>query len=107
MSSPEGCSDARGRPPELAIIGTGDHGREMLDIVTAINSITPTWTIVGFLDDARPDPSLLPQRAATWLGPVSALADMDVRYVVGIGDSTARAEVDRLASGWGRGPDAR
>jgi hypothetical protein len=95
------------RPRTPAIIGTGGHGREMLDIVTAINSIAPTWTFVGFLDDVRPDPSLLPQRAATWLGPVSALADMDVRYVVGIGDSTARAEVDRLASGWGRGPDAR
>ncbi|WP_456599835.1 PglD-related sugar-binding protein [Blastococcus sp. SYSU DS0616] len=107
MSSPEGCSDARGRPPELAIIGTGGHGRELLDIVTAINSITPTWTFVGFLGRRRPDPSLLPQRAATWLGPVSALADMDVRYIVGIGDSTARADVDRLASGWRREPATR
>lgn len=104
MSSPEGCSEARGRLPELARSGTGGHGREILDIVTAINSITPTWTFVGFWDDVRPDPSLLAQGAVTWLGPVSALADVDVGSVVRIGDSTARAELDRLASGWGREP---
>jgi sugar O-acyltransferase (sialic acid O-acetyltransferase NeuD family) len=54
----------------LLIIGTGGSAYDVLDIVEAINTATPTWEIAGFLDDARP--------AGSWhlgfdiLGPVSA-----------------------------------
>jgi len=38
----------------LLILGTGGKVYELLDIIEAINAITPTWKVVGFLDDARP-----------------------------------------------------
>jgi sugar O-acyltransferase (sialic acid O-acetyltransferase NeuD family) len=39
---------------KLVIIGTGGNAYDVLDIVEAINAQTPTWEVIGFLDDARP-----------------------------------------------------
>lgn len=36
----------------LIILGTGGSAYDVLDIVEAINAITPTWHVAGFLDDA-------------------------------------------------------
>ena len=41
-------------PEELIIIGTGGNAYDLLDIVEAINAVAPTWTVRGFLDDAKP-----------------------------------------------------
>jgi sugar O-acyltransferase (sialic acid O-acetyltransferase NeuD family) len=38
----------------LVIIGTGGNALDILDVVEATNRVTPTWEVVGFLDDARP-----------------------------------------------------
>ncbi len=38
----------------LIILGTGGSAYDVLDIVSAINALTPTWELRGFLDDARP-----------------------------------------------------
>jgi sugar O-acyltransferase (sialic acid O-acetyltransferase NeuD family) len=37
----------------LIIIGTGGNAYDVLDIVEAINRISITWEVAGFLDDAR------------------------------------------------------
>src|SRR5262249_40346184 len=37
----------------LVILGTGGNAYDLLDIIEAINAKTPTWDVVGFLDDAR------------------------------------------------------
>ena len=41
----------------LVVLGTGGSAFDLLDIVEAINAVTPTWEVVGFLDDARPSGS--------------------------------------------------
>jgi sugar O-acyltransferase (sialic acid O-acetyltransferase NeuD family) len=38
----------------LIILGTGGSAHDALDIVEAINAVTPTWNVAGFLDDTRP-----------------------------------------------------
>lgn len=38
---------------DLYIIGAGGFGREVIWLVERINKVTPTWNIVGFLDDAE------------------------------------------------------
>jgi sugar O-acyltransferase (sialic acid O-acetyltransferase NeuD family) len=38
----------------LIILGTGGSAYDALDIVEAINAVSPTWKVAGFLDDARP-----------------------------------------------------
>lgn len=37
---------------DLVIIGAGDFGREVSWIVERINAMTPTWNLLGFVDDA-------------------------------------------------------
>jgi sugar O-acyltransferase (sialic acid O-acetyltransferase NeuD family) len=40
-------------PESLVIVGTGGNALDILDVVDALNRITPTWTIAGFLDDSK------------------------------------------------------
>jgi len=37
----------------LIIFGTGGSAHDVLDIVEAMNALSPAWELVGFLDDAR------------------------------------------------------
>jgi sugar O-acyltransferase (sialic acid O-acetyltransferase NeuD family) len=43
--------------PRLVLVGAGGLGREVAEVVRAINRVRPTWDLIGFLDDAatRPD----------------------------------------------------
>ena len=36
----------------LVIIGAGDFGREVSWVVERINAQTPTWNLLGFVDDS-------------------------------------------------------
>jgi sugar O-acyltransferase (sialic acid O-acetyltransferase NeuD family) len=38
-------------PPELLLVGAGGLGRETAAAVRALNSLRPTYTLLGFLDD--------------------------------------------------------
>lgn len=38
---------------EIVIYGTGGFGREVLELVKDINASTPTWNILGFIDDNK------------------------------------------------------
>ncbi|GIU83783.1 MAG: transferase [Acidimicrobiales bacterium] len=82
----------------LVIVGAGGFGREVLDIVEAINRVEPTWRVLGFLDDdIASAKGPLERRGAPLLGPVEALSDFDACYVIGIGDGAARRRVDLVA----------
>ncbi|MCI0703395.1 MAG: acetyltransferase [Planctomycetia bacterium] len=37
----------------LVILGTGGNALDILDVIEAINRVTPTWDLIGFLDDSR------------------------------------------------------
>ena len=84
--------------PDIAIVGAGGHGREVLDIVEALIAAGHSYSFVGFIDDHGGDTALLSRRGA---GVVSSTADPlpdGCTYVVGIGDGSARA---RLAQVYG------
>lgn len=36
---------------DLIIVGAGGHGREVLEWVLDINDASPTWNVLGFIDD--------------------------------------------------------
>ena len=87
----------------LVIIGAGGHGREVLDIVDAVNQEEPRYEFIGFLDDTGGDPDILSRRQARVLGGTSTIKIMGkVLYVIGIGAASARRHFDRLATscGW-------
>jgi len=77
----------------LVIIGAGGHGREVLDVVDAINAGKPTFEVLGFLDDGSPDRALIEGRGCRVLGGSLDLPD-GVAYVVGIGTGGHRRAID-------------
>lgn len=87
----------------LVIIGAGGFGREVLDIVEAVNASGPMFDFLGFVDDDESlDLELLRGRGAPFLGAVEALASIDASYVIGIGSPSTRRLVDVKVSAWGR-----
>jgi sugar O-acyltransferase (sialic acid O-acetyltransferase NeuD family) len=72
----------------------------VLDVVNAINRAQPaTLDFLGFLADDEPVGEVLERRGARWLGPVETIAELDVRYVVGVGDPATRRRLgDSLAA---------
>lgn len=88
----------------LVIVGAGGFGREVLDVVEAINVRSPTFEFLGFLDDGAADEALLHARNARLLGTSQELAVIDAEYLIGIGSPDARRMIDHRATGWGRRP---
>lgn len=86
----------------LVIIGAGGHGREILDIVEAMNASAPTYEFLGFLDDTGGDHEVLARRGMSVIGGVDDLRRIEARYLIGIGASDARRRIDRRATLWGR-----
>jgi sugar O-acyltransferase (sialic acid O-acetyltransferase NeuD family) len=93
----------------LVIVGGGGFGREVLDIVEAVNlehaaTGGERFDVIGLLDDGEPDLDRLATYGAPHLGPVARLSELpgDVGYVIGIADTIVRAEVDALGRSLGR-----
>lgn len=86
----------------LVIIGAGGFGREAADVVEAINAVSPTWELIGFVDDAPSAVNLerLAERGYAYLGDTTAFlaAARPVHVVIGVGSPRARrAIVERFA----------
>lgn len=81
----------------LVVIGAGGHGREMLDLLAAVDPHGQAYELLGVLDDGQPHLELLRRLGTTHLGPIERLDQMtrEVRYVLGIGSGAAR---QRLAT---------
>ena len=79
----------------LVIVGAGGFGREVLDVVNAINQRERVWEVMGFVADDEPDTDVLARIGCPWLGPVGAfLASPSAdHYVIGVGDPAARRSV--------------
>ncbi|XVX20479.1 NeuD/PglB/VioB family sugar acetyltransferase [Actinomycetota bacterium] len=89
----------------LWIIGAGGHGREVAQLVLAINSHSPTWQLAGFADDApsAQNHALVQSLGDGVIGGVNALLQRPPgHYVIGIGNGPVRREIDRRMSdaGW-------
>jgi sugar O-acyltransferase (sialic acid O-acetyltransferase NeuD family) len=87
----------------IVIVGAGGFGREVLDVIEAINAAGGTLEFRGFIDDGPVDDELLARRNARLLGASDALREMGVSFIVAIGSGIARRSVvDRLVDGTSR-----
>lgn len=91
---------------DLVIVGCGGFGREVADVVDAVNRVKPTWSLQGFIDDS-PSPEnlrLVSRLGHRLLGDLrSTLPDTDqVWYSIGIGNGRVRQAIsaDLDARGW-------
>ena len=88
----------------IVIVGCGGFGREVHDVIDAINAIEPTWHLIGYVDD---DPSeenrlLVTRRGSRVLGPLAQLHAMEPGHaVIGIGAGAVRRTIDGKLEDWG------
>lgn len=91
----------------LVIIGAGGFGREVHEVVVAMNAQggggEGPIEVVGYLADGGADVDLLPD-GVPFLGPVEGLTELpaDVGYVIAIGSGAPRRRIDQWATGQGR-----
>lgn len=89
----------------IVIIGCGGFGREVHDVIDAINEVKPTWNLLGYLDDG-PDHvniSLVESRGSRVLGATDWMltAGREVQFVIGIGTGNIRRMLDERLSAAG------
>ena len=77
-------------PNPMVIIGAGGFGREVLDVVRAIETAGGNCNFVGFLDDGEVDVDRLARIDARHLGRCSDFDRFANCYVIGIGSAEAR-----------------
>ncbi|MGH8995904.1 MAG: acetyltransferase [Acidimicrobiales bacterium] len=88
----------------LVILGASGHGREVLDVLEAVNLVEPMFDFLGFLDDGEPDPERLARRGATLIGPTSTLGSLDADYLLGVGVGHIRRSLHARLTSYGRNP---
>lgn len=79
---------------DLVIVGAGGHGRELLDIVEAMNADRSRWNVLGFLAADDPHPERVAARGLEILGDTPTMERLACDYVVGIGHPPTRRRVD-------------
>jgi sugar O-acyltransferase (sialic acid O-acetyltransferase NeuD family) len=93
-------------PLPLVLIGAGGHGREILDIVSAINTTGGmSWNVLGVYADTDPG-DLLATHGVTYRGRLEenrgTAAVAGTHYLVGIGNPDARRRITGVCDsiGW-------
>ncbi|MBB0990013.1 acetyltransferase [Dietzia sp. SLG510A3-30A2] len=94
----------------IVIIGAGGFGREVLDIIRALDlEVAGTgegWDFLGFIDDGTPPQDRLDRIGAKHLGGMDALADLPdgTTYAIGVGTGSVRRDLDQRATDAGLTP---
>lgn len=82
---------------DLVIVGCGGFGREVVDVIDAINRDTPSWNLLGFVDDSPSEQNahLAAAIGVGILGDIASLPSLgpEVHYVIGIGAGAARRAI--------------
>jgi sugar O-acyltransferase (sialic acid O-acetyltransferase NeuD family) len=92
----------------LVILGAGGFGREVHDVVEAMNDAAatsgyPGFDFLGFIDNHVADPILLEERGAVLLGGDDSLGTLPAgtHYVIAIGNGRIRRALDEKATALG------
>lgn len=87
---------------QIVVVGAGGFGREVIDVIEAINAANggaePAWDLLGVVDDSITPENLerLERRSVAHLGSTRdflAATDTSVLYAVGIGSPAVRRRV--------------
>ena len=78
----------------LVLVGAGGFGREVHDIVVAMNAAGAELELLGYVDDSPGDHPLLARQGITFLGSSDELANLGVGFAIGIGAGEVRRKLD-------------
>lgn len=76
---------------DIVIIGAGGFGKEVAWLIEQINKKTPTWKLVGFVDDYIEVGTMI--NGTKVLGPVEYLKNLSIYAVCSISDPNTRQKV--------------
>jgi sugar O-acyltransferase (sialic acid O-acetyltransferase NeuD family) len=85
----------------IAIIGAGGHAREQLDLIDALNDVTPRYTVAGLLVDRDFQDGSIAEAGVPILGGLEWLEGRDVAVVCAVGSPAARLQIVARASALG------
>ncbi len=86
------CSPSNG---SFVVVGVGGHGRELFDVAVAMAAVGCGVNVAGFVDDdVDVDVTLIEALGASFLGTTEAI-DAAMPFMLGVGTSVARREIDR------------
>jgi len=93
----------------IVVVGAGGFGREVLDIVEAMNAAGSALDLLGSIDDSDANGDLLERRGVAHLGPIgdyiAGLApDVIPGFVIGIGAGSVRRDLDTRLTAAGMWP---
>lgn len=83
---------------DLVVVGAGGHGREIVAAIRALNTVEPTWNLLGVVDDAASDADRLDRIGLHLLGDLSWLEQHPTCCAIGIGTSSVRWSVAQRLS---------
>jgi len=69
----------------LVLIGGGGHASDVLQAVEAVNAVSPTYRVIGILDDHDVDPRRFAGRGVDHIGSVDDVATVAAAYVLCLG----------------------
>ena len=78
---------------DLIIVGAGGHGREIFELISALNANGRGPRCIGFLAEAERHPERARALGAEILGPPEAAGGFNVAFVLGIGSSRDRRRI--------------
>ena len=81
----------------LVVVGSGGFGREVLQLVYDINAVTPTFELLGFLDDDPTDATTIERLGSRILGTTEGLAGVAASIIIAVGASAPRRRLDGMA----------
>ena len=95
---------------QLVIVGAGGFGREVHDVVEAMNAAGTGMDLIGYVDDQDATDDLLARLGSSRLGSIDLLCDRnpngpvgdDVGYVIAIGAGEVRRTLDERLTAAGR-----
>ena len=96
-----------GAAQPIVVLGAGGFGREVADVVHAVNEAAaePLWELLGYVDDGSPDEQLLARRDERLVGTSADLPRLaPAAFVVAVGDPRVRRRLAELAVAAGLRP---
>lgn len=79
----------------LVLIGGGGHASDVLQAIEALNTVRPTYHVLGILDDHDVDPRRFAGRGVAHIGPVDDVVTVDAAYVLCLGWPWTRHAISR------------
>lgn len=95
MPAPPASASSHG---PIVVVGAGGFGREVLDIIEALNAAGATLHLLGSVDDSDATTLLLARRGVAHLGPIDEYIagltpDVIPGFVIGIGAGAVRRSI--------------